>query len=423
MMQLQRKNTHHKPWTHKCPRVSVKLSTCMRTLAGKNHNKRHSATKTCVRPLATEKQITSVSAPTAKRAEKLRKRVNKILRFANAKHHEVSEKVNKTISGRNQNQTKTKKHSAKFTKVTQTQKRPKQMSNITQVRREHTPKEHYNTQGHTRYITQVNTLKTLSSKLVPNTKLRTKNPSDHLKNIGHRLNPGDSRGDNYGEHFTKIKVKTKNEPHYQKEFKTEEITLPGPIKRKMNEESYIRPPTILPDQILEPQEDRVQVKEPNVSEADMEEFDRRMECPYACAMCKESFTSPQKLEVHVSNHRRSTPKLQGSLRAQPESSFIPQETEGELVKNTPILEPQTQEATHELATGGGAEEELNLDPELLLEDTQIQEATHELATGTGTREELDSESELLLEDTQIIPETPDQDTTRGCGPGGGLRRR
>ena len=116
MMQLQRKNTHHKPWTHKCPRVSVKLSTCMRTLAGKNQNKRHSATKMCVRPLATEKQMTSDSAPAAKRAEKLRKRKNKILRFANAKQHEINEKVNKTISGKNQSQTKTKNHSTKFTK-------------------------------------------------------------------------------------------------------------------------------------------------------------------------------------------------------------------------------------------------------------------------------------------------------------------
>ena len=168
----------------------------------------------------------------------------------------------------------------------------------------------------------------------------------------------------------------------------------------MNEENYTRPPTKLPDQILETQEDLGQVKEPDDPETGMDDFDKMMENPFSCAICKESFASPQKLEIHVTNHRRSTPKPQGSQRAQnPQlgSSFIPQDTEEELVSNTPFLEPQdthklpepqTQEATHELATGGEAEEEQNLDPE------------------------------LLLEDTQIIPETPDQDTTRGCDPGG-----
>ena len=168
----------------------------------------------------------------------------------------------------------------------------------------------------------------------------------------------------------------------------------------MNEENYTRPPTKLPDQILETQEDLGQVKEPDDPETDMDDFDKMMENPFSCAICKEAFATPQKLQIHVMNHRRSTPKPQGHQRAQNPrhgSSFIPQDTDEEVVSNTPfpepqdtnkLLEPPTQEATHELATGGEAEEEQNFDPE------------------------------LLLQDTLIIPETPDQDTTRGCGPRG-----
>ena len=211
MMQLQRKHTHHKPWAHMCPGVSVKIATSMRTLAGKNQNTRRSATKTCKRPLATGKQKTPVSAPAAKRAEKLRKCENKKLRYASAKQHEIGEKVNKTISGKNQSQSKTKNPSAKFTKVPWTQTRPKQTSNIAQVRRENAFKEPHSAQGHKRYKPQVNTSKTLSIKLVPNSKLRPKNPPDHFTNIEHRLNPGESGGKNYEEFFGKIKVQQKEQ--------------------------------------------------------------------------------------------------------------------------------------------------------------------------------------------------------------------
>ena len=45
----------------------------------------------------------------------------------------------------------------------------------------------------------------------------------------------------------------------------------------MNEENYTRPPTKLPDQILETQEDLGQVKEPDDPETGMDDFDKMME--------------------------------------------------------------------------------------------------------------------------------------------------
>ena len=115
-MNLQRKQTHHKPWAQKCPGVSKKSKMNERPLAGAKQNTQRSATKTNKRPLAAIKQTKPLSAPADKRAEKLRK-----LRHCCARPHLLSKEVNKVISGTKLSQSEIRIPRVKNTKVLRTQ--------------------------------------------------------------------------------------------------------------------------------------------------------------------------------------------------------------------------------------------------------------------------------------------------------------
>ena len=202
----------------------------------------------------------------------------------------------------------------------------------------------------------------------------------------------------------------------------------------MNEENYTTPPTKLPDQIFETLE--VLNQEPDDSKTGMTEFEKMMEYPFSCAICKEAFATPQELENHVLNHRRSTPNAQGAHGAQdprPGSSLSPQGTEEEIANTDPVIdlqetlefpEPPTQEATHGLAPEGEVEEEPNTDPNLFLQDTLIipetpdQEATHESAPGGEVEEEPNLDPNLFLHDTLEIPVPPNQEASLEPAPDG-----
>ena len=120
-MNLQRKQTHHKPWAQKCPGVSKQSKMNERPLAGAKQNTQRSATKTIKRPLAAIKQTKPLTAPADKRAEKLRKLKNKKLRHYCARPQMLSREVNKVISGTNQSQSEIRIPRVKNTKVLRTQ--------------------------------------------------------------------------------------------------------------------------------------------------------------------------------------------------------------------------------------------------------------------------------------------------------------
>ena len=456
-MNLQRKQTYHKPWAQRCPGVSEKSKRNKRPLAVAKQSTQRSATKTIKRPLAARKQTKPLSAPADKRAEKLRKLKNKELRHGCAMHRMVSRKVNKVISGTKQNQSETRIPRVKNTKVFRTQTRPKIIKKTAQARKKHTPQEHKSVLDHPLRNLQVNIPKALTITSILRTNLRLKNSPGYKLTGNNKIGPGypgpnkthsrtytensphlslGADGKNHKEYNGTIKVNTKNEFLYTKETATQEITPPGPKTRTMSEENYTSPPTKLPDQILETPEVLNQDQEPDDSETGMADIEKMMECPFSCTICREAFATPQELQNHVLNHRRSTPKPQGTHGAQdprPGSSFSPQGAEEEVANTDPVIdlqetlefpEPPTQEATHGLAPDGEVEEEPNTGPNLFLQDTLIipetpdQKTTHRSAPGGEVEDEPNTDPNLFLQDTLIIPETPEQEAAHESAPGG-----
>ena len=80
----------------------------------------------------------------------------------------------------------------------------------------------------------------------------------------------------------------------------------------MNEESYTKPTKKVPDQIFDiPEVTTQEPKEPPIEKSD---FEKKMENPFACSICREAFAEPRDLENHVEMHlRKSTPVAPGVL--------------------------------------------------------------------------------------------------------------
>ena len=185
----------------------------------------------------------------------------------------------------------------------------------------------------------------------------------------------------YIENIASNKVTTKKEYPCTKETTYQEITHLGPKNKIMNEESYTKPSKKVPDQIFDNPE--VTTQEPKEPQIEMSDFEKKMENPFACSICRVAFAEPHDLENHVEMHlQRLTPVALGALgetevNPKPGSPPVVDPNPGLLaaapgvvgttdadpkVDLPEILKPPTQVATLGLAPGGEVEEEPKSDP-------------------------------------------------------------
>ena len=84
----------------------------------------------------------------------------------------------------------------------------------------------------------------------------------------------------------------------------------------MNEESYTKPSNEVSDQIFDTPE--VTNQEPSEPWAEKSDFEKMMENPFACSICRVAFAKPHDLENHMEmNHRRPTPVAHGAHDLRP----------------------------------------------------------------------------------------------------------
>ena len=238
-----------------------------------------------------------------------------------------------------------------------------------QTEKTYKSREHKSALGHPEQEHQVTTTNTFINRKIPRI-----NSKPYAQTGAYRINhpcpsPRETYRKTHKEYNALIKVDTKNEYPYTKETATQEITSPGPKYRTMNKESYTTPSNKLPDQIFDTQE--VPNQEPSEPRAGMSDFEKMMEYPFACSICRVAFAKPQDLENHVVlNHRRSTPDTHGAHDLWPGSSISLQgikekadtDPKADSQETFEIPETPTQVATHEMAPGGEVEEEPMSDP-------------------------------------------------------------